>query len=286
MISYRRNCIATLSILNTGKGIKVESFKVLAFIVSILLHILLLLSIRLASYEIKVETKPPTPEWLAFEEPKNTVRMSDKTQRVEKQTRTKITSPAAMNSLQPETSNNSSLRNLKDLQKESYSGTDELSKFDSKNGDLFMNQSARASSGIRQQLQSYLPSDIELGDMVALNTDQNLFYTFYRRMAEKVIWPWAQSVNAAYEKLRAQGQLGGTGKAWTTIIEVVLDKNGNVVSTQPLQLAGEWDIDSAPVRAFKNAKNFPNPPIEMVEEDGYIRIRYKFVVYYNPSSRP
>ena len=82
--------------------------------------------------------------------------------------------------------------------------------------------------------------------------------------------------------MKATGRLGNQRRAWLTTVEVILDKDGNLVSTSPMQLAGDWDIDNAPIRAFKQAKNFPNPPPEMVEEDGYIRIRYKFLVYYNP----
>lgn len=263
-----------------------ESFKTLTFTISILLHILLYLLMLLSNYQIEIEVKEPE-KWLAFEEQQpNTPMMSESTKRVEKQTRTKITSPATISALQPPTTG-SSLRSLENLKEKSYSQNSGQTEWQPSNqsGDLFMNQSARASSGQMQRLQSYLPQEIELGDMVALNTDQNLFYTFYRRMAEKIIWPWAQSVTASFEKLKAQGQLGSTGKAWVTIVEVLLDKNGNVVSTQPLQLAGEWEMDSAPINAFKAAKSFPNPPIEMVEEDGYIRIKYKFVVYYNPARR-
>lgn len=261
-----------------------ESYKELTFIISILLHALLYVLMLLSNYRIEVTEKEPPKTWLEFEDQRNRPMMSDTTKRVEKQTRTKITSPAAISALQPPTTG-TSLRSLKDLKEQSFSQNEEQKNSlrpSTNSGDLFMSQSARASSSTVQQIQSYLPQELELGDMVALNTDQNLFYTFYRRMNEKLVWPWAQSVTAAFEKLKAQGQLGSSRKAWVTILEVLLDKNGNVVSTQPLQLAGEWDMDSAPVNAFKSAKTFPNPPIEMVEEDGYIRIKYKFVVYYTP----
>ena len=261
-----------------------ESFKELTFIISLLIHIILYLLMQLFTYKIP-DIPEKTQTWLEFEDKKNSPSMAEQTKRVEKQTRTKITSPAAISALQPPVTG-SSLRSLKELKERSYSKTTGEREWQpSANGDLFMQQAARASSSSVQQLQSYLPSELELGDVVALNTDQNLFYTFYRRMAEKIIWPWAQNVTANFEKMKAQGQLGTSGKAWVTIIEVLLDKNGNVISTQPLQLAGEWDMDSAPINAFKAAKTFPNPPIEMIEEDGYIRIKYKFVVYYNPSPR-
>lgn len=249
------------------------------------MHAVLYLLIELSNYKI-TEIPPKTETWLEFEDKKNIPLMAEKTKRVEKQTRTKMTSPAQISALQPPTKG-STLRSLENLKEQSYSQSE--GKVDwqptTTNGDLFMQQAARASSNSVQQLQSYLPQELELGDMVALNTDQNLYYTFYRRMAEKIIWPWAQSVSVSFEKMKAQGQLGTSRKAWVTIVEVLLDKNGNVVSTQPLQLAGEWDMDSAPMNAFAAAKTFPNPPIEMVEEDGYIRIKYKFVVYYNPSNR-
>lgn len=260
-----------------------ESNQVLTFIISVLLHGLLLIFLALYQPNIEIEKKELS-KWLEFKEPKNMPMMAEKTQRVEKQTRTKMTTNSAMSSMEPkESTPASSLRSFNEMREESYGNTKNDVQMQPSSGDLFINQSARVSHAQRQQIQAYLPPDLELGDMVALNTDQNLFFTFYRRMAEKIIWPWAQSVTASFDKMRAQGQLGASRKAWVTILEVILDRNGNVIETAPLQLAGEYDIDSAPVRAFKNAKNFPNPPIEMVEEDGYIRIRYKFVVYYNPT---
>lgn len=260
-----------------------ESNQVLTFIISVLLHGLLVIFLLLYQPQIEIEKKELS-KWLEFKEQPNMPMMAEKTQRVKKQTRTKMTTNSAMSSLEPqESTSTSSLRSFNEMREESYGNTKSEAQVQPSSGDLFVNQSARVSQAQRQQIQAYLPPDLELGDMVALNTDQNLFFTFYRRMAEKIIWPWAQSVTASFEKMRASGQLGATPKAWVTILEVLLDRNGNVVSTSPLQLAGEYDMDSAPVRAFKNAKNFPNPPIEMVEEDGYIRIRYKFVVYYNPT---
>ncbi len=261
-----------------------ESNQALTFIISVLLHGLLLLFLMLYKPQNLLDEPKPPEKWLEFKELKDQPMMAEKTQRVEKQTRTKMTTNSAMSSLEPkESASTSSLRSFNEMREESYGNTQTESPTQPTEGDLFVNQSAQVSQAQRQQIQAYLPPELELGDMVALNTDQNLFFTFYRRMAEKIVWPWAQSVTASFEKMRQQGQLGASRKAWVTILEVLLDRNGNVVSTAPLQLAGEYDIDSAPVRAFKNAKNFPNPPIEMVEEDGYIRIRYKFVVYYNPT---
>jgi hypothetical protein len=261
----------------------VESFQ--GFTISILLHLVLFLAMIVYSYERPIEFKE-VPTWLAMEEQKDSPQMGEETKRVEKETRTRETSPTTVTNLRPETPSSQS---FKDLRHPTYGGqtrSDIPTHLQPTENDLFMRQSAEVSQGMRQQLQSFLPRDLEIGDVVALNTDQNLFFTFYRRMAEKIIWPWAQSVSAGFERMRATGQLGGTPRAWITTVEVVLDKKGQVISTQPLQLAGDGEIDSAPINAFNSAKIFPNPPVEMVDEDGYIRIRYKFVVYYNPGRGP
>jgi hypothetical protein len=239
-----------------------------------------------------METKeePEKPKvWLELNDNSDSPLMSDSTKRVKKQTRARESSPSNLSTLTkpspatpPPNPRSFSVSEENRSRGKSLGEALKTQSYDS--GDLqFMNAgSGSVSPQARQQLQSFLPRDLELGDVTALNTDQNLFFTFYRRMAEKVIWPWAQNVTAGFEKLRMQNQLGSTSKAWVTVVEVVLDRNGTVVSTQPMQLSGLWEIDSAPTKAFNQAKNFPNPPADMVEEDGYIHIRYKFVVFYNP----
>jgi len=41
-------------------------------------------------------------------------------------------------------------------------------------------------------------------------------------------------------------------------------------------------FDEAAVRAFAEARIFPNPPKEMVEEDGMIHLKYSFTVEFDP----
>lgn len=250
-----------------------------AVILSILVHLVLVLGMKVLSYEWPTQREPPK-QWLEFKDTPQMPVASDKTRRVEKETRTRETSPTTVSALnQPQSRPNQQRPNLEPTP----SIGQKLRSLTPSDNDVFLKSANTVSPSFKQQLQSFLPRDLEIGDVVALNTDQNLFFTFYRRMAEKVIWPWAQNVVAGFEKMKATGQLGGARRAWITTIEVVLDKNGTVVATQPMQLAGDWEIDNAPLKAFKQAKDFPNPPAEMVEEDGYIRIRYRFVVYYNPT---
>lgn len=231
--------------------------------------------------DFRTEKEPPKL-FVEFRDDPEAPLMAESTQRVEKQTRTRDINPANISSLQPPSQQSNPTTNSN---KKSSSLGEQLRSINPTENDLFIPQTENINSGVRQRLQSFLPPELEIGDMVALNTDQNIYYSFYRRMAEKVVWPWAQNVVSGFERLKRRGELGGTNKSWITIIEVLLDKNGTVVAVEPLQLAGDGDMDSAPIRAFKMAKNFPNPPDEMVDEDGYIRIRYRFVVHYNPHMR-
>lgn len=246
-----------------------------------MVHALFILSLKVATLDFLTEKEPPRL-FLEFRDDPQAPMMAESTQRVEKQTRTHDINPATITSLQPpeQQSNPQTEKN-----KKASSLGEELRSINPSENDLFIPQSQNINSGVRQRLQSYLPPELEIGDMVALNTDQNIYYSFYRRMAEKVVWPWAQNVVGGFERMKRRGELGGTNKSWITIIEVLLDKNGAVIAVEPLQLAGDGDMDNAPIRAFKMAKNFPNPPNDMVDEDGYIRIRYRFVVHYNPHSR-
>ena len=247
-----------------------------------MVHALLVLSLKVASMDLFTTEEEPPKLYVEFRDDPQQPMMSDATKRVEKQTRTRDINPTPITSMQPpeQQANPQTQKN-----KKTDPIGEELRSINPSADDLFISQTQNLNSGVRQRLQSYLPPELEIGDMVALNTDQNIYYSFYRRMAEKVVWPWAQNVVQGFERLKHRGELGGTNKSWVTIIEVLLDKNGVVVAVEPLQLAGDSDMDNAPIRAFKVAKNFPNPPDEMVDDDGYIRIRYRFVVHYNPQSR-
>jgi hypothetical protein len=258
--------------------LKLEDSKLIyTFIISSLLHVILFLGFILANYVMKVEAPKPRL-YVEFKDDPKAPRPGDETRRVKKQTRLRETSPNTLSApIQPQAQ---SLPTKNATAHEPSIGK-KLRELSPSNDNVFL-RSGSAPSTFRQQFQSFLPPDIEIGDIQALNTDYNVFFSFYNRMAEKVVYPWALNVVSGFDKMKATGQLGNQRKAWATIVEVILDKDGNLVSTQPLQLAGDWEIDNAPLRAFKQAKTFPNPPAEMVEDDGYIHIRYKFLVYYNP----
>lgn len=126
-----------------------------------------------------------------------------------------------------------------------------------------------------------LPEDIKFGDFTALNTDRHLYYTFYARMEEQIRHRWVTYAKAAvYSTLRSSKLTGN--ETWETQLEIVLDQKGNFVRAILHDSSGISGLDSAPVQAFRDAQQFPNPPQEMVKEDGTIRLHYTFNVNIIP----
>ena len=63
---------------------------------------------------------------------------------------------------------------------------------------------------------------------------------------------------------------------------LVKDKKGEIIDIQPFRLSGLWAIDQSAIKAFKMVKNVPNPPEEMVDENGYIHLQFQTEVLWVP----
>lgn len=128
-------------------------------------------------------------------------------------------------------------------------------------------------------ISSLLPSDISQSNATNLNTDANIYYSFYNRVQDLFYVRWVERVNqhwsrTSYDYKRAVL----AGKNWSTQIEVWLKANGEYHSAYILKKSGHQPFDEAAVFAFKDARFFPNPPRAKVEPDGYVRLRYRFNV--------
>lgn len=123
--------------------------------------------------------------------------------------------------------------------------------------------------------------NVRIGEMTALNTDQLLYYSYYERMQEMIYNPWVKYVKAVLYSY-AQKNASTGDEVWLTHLEIILDKQGNFVKALVHQGSGLQGLDLAAVHAFKEAKQIPHPPQEMVQDDGTIRIQYAFEVYASP----
>jgi len=129
-----------------------------------------------------------------------------------------------------------------------------------------------------------LPNDIKFGDFTALNTDRHLFYSFYARMEEKIRYRWVTYARAAIYNVSPAAMKTAGKEVYVTKLEVVLDPQGHYVRSILHEGSGMQSLDDAPVQAFRDAGQFPNPPPEMIKEDGYIHIYYGFSVNMIPSN--
>jgi TonB family protein len=123
-----------------------------------------------------------------------------------------------------------------------------------------------------------LPDDIKFGNFTALNTDRNLYYSFYARMEELIRFRWETYVKAAIFELAHNQQRVTARDKWTTKLEIVLDPSGNFERAILMESSGVRSFDNAPVQAFRDAGLFPNPPQEMVRDDGKIHVYYTFTI--------
>jgi TonB family protein len=126
------------------------------------------------------------------------------------------------------------------------------------------------------------PDDIKFGDFTALNTDRQLYYSFYSRMEEMIRGRWVNYARAVVYGIENGSEKVSGHATYTTQLEVILDKEGTFSRAILHSSSGSRGLDSAPVQAFRDAQQFPHPPPEMVKEDGTIHIYYAFSVSMVP----
>ena len=120
---------------------------------------------------------------------------------------------------------------------------------------------------------------IRQGQVTLLNTEASdiRFYSFFARTHPQVRGHWESFVEAAVdEELEVRGE-SRVWKAWSTVVEIVLDKQGQYVNTFLHRTSGLKPLDIAAIDGLE-ATSFLNPPEELIDEDGYVRLFYHLTV--------
>lgn len=124
-----------------------------------------------------------------------------------------------------------------------------------------------------------LPDNIAVGSLTALNTDRNIYYSFYSRLEDMIYLRWADLIGKAVDSYPADFKRRKlVGRAWKTNVVILLRPNGEFHRAEIHNQSGVEKFDLSPILAFQDARVFPNPPPEMVRSDGFIHISYSFVV--------
>lgn len=127
-----------------------------------------------------------------------------------------------------------------------------------------------------------LPTDVKVGSFTSLNSDRYVFYTFYARIEEQIRFRWTAHAKEAINQFDLAAAVNFGNQDWVTHIEILLDPSGTVQKAILMKSSGLTVFDNACIRAFQEARVFPNPPKEMIQEDGYIHLKYSFLVNYSP----
>lgn len=123
-----------------------------------------------------------------------------------------------------------------------------------------------------------LPQSVKVGTFTALNTDRYMFYSFYERIDNQIRYPWETMVWKVFDRT-PKNVWEKKLRPYRTDVEIWLKPNGQFHSAHVMKESGVLGFDEAATQVFEQSKIFPNPPKEMVEDDGFIHLRYSFFVH-------
>ena len=127
--------------------------------------------------------------------------------------------------------------------------------------------------------------NVPTGLQTMLSTREFVYYSYYNRIKDKLRQYWEPKIKEKMERVMRQGRnIASVDAERITKCVIVLDARGTLVRVQVIGQSGIVDLDQAAVEAFQAAAPFPNPPKGIVEKDGYIRIRWDFILEANTRS--
>ena len=119
------------------------------------------------------------------------------------------------------------------------------------------------------------------GDGTYLNTKEFKYATFIHRVSESVYPYWDNYLHTEYRRRDPTRRIYGQ-KDRATVVRLEIGPEGDVLAVQVQESSGVTFLDDVIVRAIEIAQPFPNPPEAMADEDGVIRLSYRFVVVLRP----
>ncbi|MFN7455271.1 MAG: energy transducer TonB [Pseudobdellovibrionaceae bacterium] len=120
--------------------------------------------------------------------------------------------------------------------------------------------------------------EIDPGLETLLSTKEFVFYTYYSRIRKQLNQSWGPKVREKMANMYKQGRSVASTEDRVTKLLVTLNRQGEIFKVQVIGDSGVRELDEAAVEAFKSSAPFPNPPEGMVDEDGYIKIRWDFIL--------
>lgn len=120
--------------------------------------------------------------------------------------------------------------------------------------------------------------DRPVGMETMLSTREFVYFSYYNRIKDKLRQYWEPKIKEKVTRIFRQGRTIASDSEKITKVIIILDDKGILRNVQVIGESGVTDLDDAAVEAFRAAAPFPNPPKGIVEQDGYIRIRWDFIL--------
>ncbi len=140
-------------------------------------------------------------------------------------------------------------------------------------GDFFRQQNQLPS---RSEYQ--LPEGIQIGSATNLNTDADIYASFYNRVTDLFYIRWIQKLDQIWMQTPEETKKKLSGRRWLTDVEILLNSDGRYNKGIVLKNSGFDPFDQAAIFGFSDAHFFPNPPKAKVDRDGFIRLKYRISV--------
>lgn len=120
--------------------------------------------------------------------------------------------------------------------------------------------------------------DVDLGLETMLSTKEFKYYTYFNRIRRQLSQYWEPKVRDKLNKMFRQGRTIASNEDKITKLVIFLNPAGQLVKVQVMSESGIKDLDEAAIDAFRAAAPFPNPPQGIVDPDGFVKIRWDFVL--------
>ncbi len=114
--------------------------------------------------------------------------------------------------------------------------------------------------------------NVQEGSENLLNAQESVYYSFYSRLYEAIGPVWQSKIRQAARTRRLQ-----PGE-YTTSVDVVFDKSGNLVAVNQLHGSGIDEFDKAAATSWRAIGRFPNPPTGLLNEEGQVHTGWTFTV--------
>lgn len=147
-------------------------------------------------------------------------------------------------------------------------------------GDFFKQQQHLGGGSIGSSQREFdLPRDIKMANTTVLNTDADIYASFYNRVTDLFYIRWVQRLDNINNQMALSTKQNLSNRTWTTEVEIHLNPRGEYLQGLVMKKSGFQPFDGAALYAFQNARYFPNPPKAKVDPDGIIRLKYRLAVH-------